>query len=333
MSTPTPTASALPSAMKQRMQALQEEQNQQTPPSTPPSQDPPQGEQTPTTQENQQTPPAGGDGNNEPKGEAVTLTREEYNELKANAGRVATLQGREEIARLELEEARQRLTELENSNKGSPAAPAAPASPAIDVSGIQFTDEENEAYADTRPFIEKVVDLRVAEQLNRLLPELRSAIDEAKQAAQGAVGEVAKTNQRTFHQSLVARVPNLQKIIRHPQWEAFLDQQEQFSGFTYEQLISHNVAAQNLDRTAKIYETFEREYMKPAQGTAGYAGASPTGGAEPSGQPQQVQKFKLSDRKKASEDYRKGRITYEQLQQITKKFEQAEKSGNVDYNS
>jgi hypothetical protein len=46
-----------------------------------------------------------------------------------------------------------------------------------------------------------------------------------------------------------------------------------------------------------------------------------------------VVKLKFSDRKKASEDYRKGKITKAQLDEVNNKFEEADKIGNVDYNA
>lgn len=329
--------SALPSVMQQRMQTLKDPENTGVTPGSPAA---PAGDSTPTDDQNTGAVVAPTDGEvvtTNAEGERITLSREEYNTLKANSSRVETLQGREKTSALELEELRHRLTELQNSNKAvsnAPAEPAAPAPAVIDAASVQFTDDEEEQYGETREFIEKVVKIQVASILNTLVPELRTAIDEAKKAADGAVGEVNKNNQRSFHERLMAKVPELTTLIKHPQWVAFLDESEPVSGFTYEQLISHNVSNQNLDRTAKIYELFADKYVKPLPTNAGYAGASTGGGAvNDTGDAGKGTKLKYSDREKASKDYRMGRITHEQLQEVAKKFEAAEKAGNVDHNS
>lgn len=325
MSTP---ASALPSVMQTKMAQLRGVEPPVTPPVdvTPPVTPP--VDATPPV-----TPPV--DTNT---GERITVSREEYNELQAQAGRANTLASREEIARLELEDARGRLTELENSNKSvpTPSVPAAPSSApaAIDTTGITFTDEENEQYGESRAFLEKVVDLRVASVLNKLLPTLTASIEEVKQSATRAATSVEDNNARAFHTTVTAAVPDIGELIKHKHWAAFLDEIEGFSGATFDQVLTHNVSKKQLAPLVKIYDTFREKYVKSAESNGGFAGAVPGGGAvQLPPDKGQVVKLKVSDRKKASEDYRKGSISYEQLQVISKKFQEADALGNVDHNS
>lgn len=360
MSTPTPTTSTvLPSVMQQKMARLRNELTDNPPPqtisanpvSTPPpvrpagndapnenktQQDQTQDTQSETTTTNQ-TDTAADD--KATSGDRITLSREEFDDLKANAGRVTALQARERDAMDRLEEVRHRLTELENGNKGSsnPAQQApSSATPVVDTASITFTPEEREQYDESRPYIEKVVDLRLAERLNALVPELRSMVEDARKQASTAVNTVQQANTRTFHSQVQAQVPDLQQIIKHKHWDAFLDETEPMSGATYDQLLAHSVQRQSLSSVVAIYNGFRNRYMHSQQqaANAGFAGASTSGGASsPAAQTPQPTKLKLSDRKKASEDYRKGRITWNDLQEVNKKFDAAEKSGSIDYDA
>lgn len=342
MSTP---ASALPAAMQQRMVRLQSDMShtptstEATPPGAavsepvaPPTA--PTGPQPGTTTTEAPT-------NN---GDRVTIGRDEFNDLQAAANRVQQLVARDELNADRMAELTQRLTELEKGDKPSsntpaatPSASATPAAPVMDTSAIQFSDDENNQYGDSRPYIEKVVDLRLADQLNKLVPGLRQMVEEAKQTATTAVTTVHQQQTRGFLADVKGKVPDMAQLISHKHWGDFLAETNDFAGATYDQLLAHNVRNQNLTGVVKIYDAFREKYVgasqqQQQQTNAGYAGAAPQGGAAQAPQQQpQVAKLKVSDRKKASEDYRKGKITWDQLQEVNKRFDDAEKAGNVDY--
>lgn len=276
------------------------------------------------------------------QGERVTLSREEYNALQADAGRATAATGREQMLAMELEEAQQRLTELRASGNGTATPPAsAPASSApasaptaIDVSGTTFTDEENTQFGDSRGYIEKVARLEAARIVNELLPGITAQISEAKQAATGAATTVQQNAARAFHSEVTGRVKDIQTLIKDKNWDAFLDSIEPFSGAPFGVLLTHNVNSKNLDAVVNIYDAFRTKYIAPLPSSAGYSGAAPSsnGTIEPPTPPSN-EKLKISDRKKASDDYKKNRITYDQLQEVDKKFKEADKLGNVDYNA
>lgn len=338
MSTPT----GAPSVVTQRLAQLRADAAaaNAAPPNTPPVSEgavvPPAAPVAapPVTEGTPPTPAAS-------QGERVTLSREEYNQLQADAGRAATAAGRAEVAAMELEEARQRLTQLEAQGKGTatPPPPAAPSAPApaptaVDVSNITFTDAENEQFGESRPYIEKVARQEAARIVNELLPGLTSKIEEARNTAVGVATTVQTNASRDFLNSVSVRVPNVATLIKDKNWEAFLDSVEPYSGATFEVLLGHNIKTRNLDAVVAIYKAFESKYITPLPSNAAFNGASPSGSAVAA--PPEVpngEKLKLSDRKKASEDYKKNRITYEQLQEVDKKFKAAEVLGNVDYNS
>lgn len=279
-------------------------------------------------------------------GERITLTREELNALRADAGKTASVQGRLDDATLRMEEMAHRLTELQASNKASAtgnaqAAPSvsAPAStaPAIDTSAIRFTDEEDEQYGETRGYIEKVARLMVAEELNKLLPNIQRDIAEARTEAGKVAGHVTANEQKNFYATIVAAVPNLKELVKHKHWGDFLDEVVPYTGgMTFDAVLARNVESGRADDVIAIYNKFAEKYVD-GSGTnnAGYAGAAPGGGATnvPADSNAPTAKLKASDRKKASDDYKKGRIAWDQLEEVNKKFNEADKAGNIDYSA
>ena len=286
---------------------------------------------------NTPTPPA----TNTPEGERVTLSRAEYNEMQAAAGRTQAASAREQLLALELEEAREALTQAQAHSKPvSTPSPSAAATPApstltVDTSSTTFSDEENTQFGESRAYIEKVARLEAARIVNELMPSLVAQIDDVKKTASGVASSVHKQRADTFLDSVKLQVPNLAAITKDKHWEAYLDSVEPLSGLSMDRLLSDAVTKTDLARVVKLYRVYEEKYMAPLPtNDTGYAGASPSGGATSVPVPvPDTGKLKLSDRKKASEDFRKGRITYADLQQVQEKFKAAEAVGNVDLNA
>lgn len=333
MSVPAGTvASALPKAAQAQLARYQADA---TPPASPAATDPPTPPAVATTPPappaaDPPTPPA----TTPPNGERVTLSREEYNALKLGSEAKATAEGRAAARELELEEARHRLTELENASK---ATPSAPATPPASTPQVTFTAEEEEEFKDSRSFIERVAQMVFHTELAKVMPAFEQQLKQLKESTDSVATRMMQSNQRTFLQQLHGRVPKQPELIKHKLWPDFVDAKDAISGVTYGQLLAHHVKQENLESVAAIYEKFEKEYVSPAATNTGdpaaaYSGAAPTGGATPvSGQQPTVTKLKFSDRNKASLDYRHGRITFEQLQQVNDAFAAADKLGNVDY--
>lgn len=327
--TPTPVGevSRLPGVMQRKLAGLQAAEATTPPANTPPADTPPTPQPgsvaAPTPSVAAPAAPSG-----EGEGERVTLTRAELNELRAAAERARTADARAEAQADRNEELARRLTELEGAAKAVPV-PAAPAAPIVEAEA--FTPEELEAYAESESFIAKVV----RKELAKILPAITEEIKAAKDTANNAATSLATQSSRNFFAEVKAKVPNLDAIIKHKHWGEFLDAVEPLSGATYQTLIHHNISNQRVEQLVNIYATFAAKYgVEQATQPTGYAGAVPSGGAvtPPLEQPKPA-KLKISDRKKASEDYRKQRITWAQLEEVNKKFEEADKIGNVDYNA
>lgn len=335
----TSTPSALPSAARARLAALEAaagvNNNQPTEPTTPVGQvTTPNAGQTPSAPATPQTPSEP----QTPNAATVTMSREEYNELQATAGKSKKALADLENARLAQEDMAHRLTELEKASKSTPAPAPAPAQP---EEPITFTAEEEREFGDSKEFIAKVVKQQLAPHianLNKLIEAIKGDVETVKTTATQATTTVAQRAEREFFSQVKSAVTNLEDIKRHKNWPDFLQEVNALTGATYETLLAHNIKKENLDGVTAIYKAFSSKYLQPSAATsaveAGYAGGMPSGGAtNPPTTPQTPVKLKQSDRKRASEDYRKGRITWDQLQEINNKFEEADKNGNIDYDN
>lgn len=261
--------------------------------------------------------------------ERITLTREELNELRAQAEKTKVAEGRSEAAQLRIAEMQHRLTELEKVAKSDPI----PEKPAIDTAAIQFSEEEEKEFADSKEFIAKVARMEVAKAINAMMPTIQKRIDEVDTTSRTVATQFAKSRQTTFFERLVEKLGAApQEIAKHKHWADFLDGTEPNSGMTYEKLLGHHVANENLQSAVHIYNTFVEKYVGKKADTSAFAGANPSSTAISSETTPKGEKFAYSKRKKASEDYRFQRISYDKLQEIDAEFKKAEKDDNVDYN-
>lgn len=335
---PDENVSALPSAARQKLVQLQ---GMDTPPApTPPPADEPPAPTPPTPPVD--TPPVDTPPPSDKQGERVTMSREELNDLQAAAGLARGMQARLEESEVRNEALLRRLTELEESHKGTPKSPAPapsspPVAPAVELTEATFTEEENEQFGDSREYVEKVATNAAIKVLRPLLDKLEANFSELRTRTQNTTQTLEQQQKAQFNKELLTAVPNLRELISNKHWVSFLSEVDDLSGYPIERILATHLGNMNAEGAAKVYKRFEAKYIKPlpAQSSAEYAGALPgASAANPPADPGAPKpKLKLSDRSKASKDYIAGRITYEQLQEVNNKFTEAEKAGNVDFNS
>lgn len=317
--------SALPTVMRTRLAAMEAAEAANNPPAvTPVAQTPASPVVAPVDAPAAVSTPA--------TDSTVTISRDEFNDLQANAGKTQAAERRAETERLKSEEMALRLTELEKTSKAVPEP--AVSTPALSSETVTFTPEEENDFKDSKEYIAKVVKHEISKLIPRI-NDLIAKLDEKVKAVEGtathAVSTVQATNERTFLSQIKEKVPNLAKIKEHKNWGDFLDETHPLLDATYEQLLAHNIKKGNLDAVVKIYKAFTDKYLTDSTDvTAGYAGGAPSGAVQTPVTPGAPVKLKQSDRRKASDDYKKGRITWAQLQEIDKKFTEAEKAGLIE---
>lgn len=277
-----------------------------------------------------------------------SISEQELKDLRAKAEDAVIAQRKLEKAEMELREAEARLTELERLAKASsspaPAAPVAPSAPAPSTLRLAPTDtdlseDEAASYSEATPVIVKVARKQIAELVNPLLDALEQRLIRLESGVTTATTAATQVAANSFVERVKAEVgpAKFGAIIAHPKWKDFAYLDMPGAGVTYGKAIENAHLNQNLKDMAFIFDTFANKYKDDlaADPAAGYSGISMTGtqGAPvDSSQPQQ-KRLKYSDRKKASEDRVKGRITAEELAAIRKEFDKAEAAGLVDYDN
>jgi hypothetical protein len=148
------------------------------------------------------------------------------------------------------------------------------------------------------------------------------------------VSNVSNATARTAHENFASKVKegisNFDAVVGHKHWNDFLNSSVPGAGITYQQALANAHHAKSLSDMKVIFSTFTEKYI-PADNSGGYTGVAPSGGSGGPVAAPKKEMLKMSDRRKASEDYLKGRITQQQLEAIKQAFTQADKEGRVDY--
>lgn len=309
--------SALPTSMQSMRRALE---NNNTPPveSTPPT---PPSEAAPTT------PAPSSDTESK-----VTISREEFNELQADAGKARAAQGRAESLALDVEALTRRLTELEDASKGNPKpVQSAPAADTWKPRAVEFSEQENTDYGESKSFVRKVV----LEVLNEEFPKLAAALDsklgEVKTIAEGASKTAAGVKSKTYTDQVKDKVSDFDKCVNHKHWRDFTESTDPDTGFTYAELITNNFNRENVAGMVRVFEKFKNKYNVGKTVTTGYEGGAPTGSGGNDTTPNRPEKLPFSKRKEAHKKYIAQQISYEEYEKVRKEYEVADQEGRVDY--
>lgn len=260
------------------------------------------------------------------------ITAKELQSLRDKAEKADQAARRSSMLELELVEAQARLTQLEASAKASatdaPAAAPAPSSLHIDPGATDLDPEEEATYGSSQDYINKLTKKQIADLVN---PQL-TALDARLRALEGSAGNQASQAFRDKVKNAIG-ADKFEAILVHPKWVKFIDKPMPGAGMKYAEAIGvahHNA---KLDDMTEIFGRFEKQYMHD-EGTdegTGYEGISVVGssGAQPV-TPSTNKKLKMSDRRQASDDFVKGRITQAELNAIKAEFEKANKEDRIE---
>jgi hypothetical protein len=266
----------------------------------------------------------------------VTFTREEANELRAKAERTAAADGKAEMAQMEIAELQARLTAAEERAKGvtQPSLPApsgAVPAPVADPGDTALTADEQEEYADSEKVISKIAKREAANLINAVI----KGLDERLKKVEGGLTEtgtaVSRVSAQNFVDQVKKEIPRFQESVDHKHWQAFLESSVPMAGIKYREALANAHAERNIENMKEIFKTFAAKYFGEEDNAGAYSGMKGDGGeGGPAPQKEKVI-LKISDRRKASEDFIKNRITAAELDTIKKAFELADKEGRIDY--
>ena len=140
----------------------------------------------------------------------------------------------------------------------------------------------------------------------------------------GNTEKIKKVSVGTFL-SRVKGIPNFTEKVNHPDFQVFLGKAiPGTGGMTYAQNLKIAHDAENFEAVEDILSQFklpDKTTELPSLPTSKASAVQST----------EKPKLKFSQRKKVSEDFRKGLISKEKMEEFVKAYDLAEKEGRVDF--
>lgn len=269
----------------------------------------------------------------------VNFTREEANDLRAKAERTAAADARREMVELENAELTRRLTDAEERAKAVPQAPpaaseAAPGPVQVNPGDTALTADEQSEYEDSEGTISKIARREAAKLINDAMNKMHSLFEDRVKKVETGVQTATSTAQRasvaSFAGQVKEKIANFDTVINHKHWNDFLDSKVPVAGIKYREALANAHHERSMEDMQGLFKTFSDKYIGESDGSSGYGSISTTDtGAPPASKEKTM--LKMSERRKASEDFLKGRITAAELDAIKDKFTKADKEGRIDY--
>jgi len=276
------------------------------------------------------------------------LSPEEVAALRAQANDAAVERGRAETLRLEVAELQAALTRAQEPPKAGDDGLAAPSpgdtvvashttSHQIEPGDIEFNEQEKEDYTEVEPTITKVANRQIAKLVNPQLDALTKRILQLENNVHNVSSVTARVTAESFVDKVKAAVPKFDVIVKTPAWQTFLETKIPGTRDKYVDSLTKAHRESDLETMKEIFAAFEAKTPTVVQDdtTPSFTGipTSAAGSTEGTPKPANKEVLKMSERRKASEDFLKGRITAEKLKDVKEKFALADREGRVDYNN
>jgi hypothetical protein len=206
----------------------------------------------------------------------------------------------------------------------------------IDPGNTELEGEEPENFGESVPVIEKVSRGQIAKLVNPKLDDLERRLIALESGVTSATRTANTARAESFIDKVKGKVTNFDAIINNPKWQAWIKNRLPGSRITYVQSLADANAAGDLEAVSEIFAAFEAANPSAAPtDTSGFSGvdtanAGSTREPAPSGNKVIL---KMSDRRKLSEDFLKGRIERSVYEAEKEKFTIADREGRVDYSN
>jgi hypothetical protein len=196
-----------------------------------------------------------------------------------------------------------------------------------------LTQEEATDYAEAESAISKMATKAVLgvirKPLEDIVARLATLEGNVKQTAEG----VQRTASDTFLGTVKSTVKDFDVLVNKPEWMQFMEQDVPFAGIKFKEALRNAHNGRQLDKIVEIFDKFRGGAVQPVN-TSGYNAAPVNSGASTPPPAQAAQEMlPFSERKQASDDYLKGRITKEALDEISQRYNEAQAKGLIDYNT
>lgn len=194
-----------------------------------------------------------------------------------------------------------------------------------------LTEAERQQFQQSLPMIERMAQYHAARTVGGMRDTFREVMARNMEL-EDQLSEVRASTQANPRQQLDvmvrAQVPDIDATLQDPQWSAFRDTVIPSLGVTPGQIIQNHYANGNAQGVVGILNSFKSRSKTTRTETPAPGMPSASG---PSTKPVRGKMLKYTDLNQAYARHQSGTLSYDKLQGIVNKFEEAAAEGRVDY--
>jgi hypothetical protein len=199
--------------------------------------------------------------------------------------------------------------------------------PIVDPSE-ELTEDEMSVYGESAPVIQKIAKKIARGQLDAALADVRKEIKELREANSKVQTDLTQTSEQQFFAHVKSSIKNFDSVTSSKEWADYLNTRVPYSRETKLEALTRAHHSRDFDTIKELFDDFKPskpslDSMRSPQLTPGVNPVNTNSNTKPI--------LKLSDRRKVSEDFRKGKITLEEKDKWVKLFKEAEAENRIDY--
>jgi len=260
----------------------------------------------------------------------VTLAQAEVTELRAAAADTAQARRAAELAVLEANEAKARLTELERARNEQPRV-VAPPDLGFDATATEFTPAERETFDElSEGFVVKVVRRELAAAFQKYGSHIDTRLEGVEKAATTATVTLQRSAEKNFMAKVQENIPDVGKLVGHTDFKSWMKEFVPMTNTTFDQALAEAHRVENLQAVIDIFDVFRKKVGLVKPSTAGYAGAAGSAAAIEPAAAAVGKRFTMTERKQMSEKLRKKQVSQQEFDTYKAEFDKANAEGRVD---
>jgi hypothetical protein len=194
-----------------------------------------------------------------------------------------------------------------------------------------LSEEELATYGDSQAVISKIARKIARGETSAAMAAIQKELKDLRESQHRVQTDLSTTSEQQFMTHVKSRINSFDEIVASDEWKEYIATKAPYSRNTVFDMLKQAHEGRDIDTIAEIFAGF-----KPAKATlAGMVTPSLSGGGgapvQLNGQHKPI--LKLSDRKRVSEDFVKGKITKDVRDYWVNLFKDAEAEGRLDFNA
>jgi hypothetical protein len=257
----------------------------------------------------------------------LTLEQQWKAEAQKNEQRWKSLQGVIDSLEPTLKREKAERERLEKELKEvREALPPPPAIPDPD----DLTEEELATYGESQGVITKIARKIAKGETSAAMADIKKELKELREANTRVQTDLTSTSEEQFMSHVKSRIKHFDDIVASDEWKQYIATKAPYSRKTVYDMLAQAHVDRDLDTIVEIFGGFKpSKDALAAMVTPNLGGGAPPVNLNGSRKPM----LKLSDRKKVSDDFVKGKITKQVRDEWDKLFKEAEAEGRIDFNA